>query len=177
MYTFADNHDVNRVASQLALPAQLYPLYCLLFSMPGVPSIYYGSEWGLAGKKGAYSDQPLRPRLVLQEVERSAPQPDLPAVLARLACIRSRSAALQRGDYQQLHVSHEQLVFSRQAEGETVLVAINAADKPTQVRVRVPHGRGERLVDLLNPGEEIRLEGEEADLALYPSWARILRLV
>ena len=141
--------------------------------MPGVPSIYYGSEWGLTGKKGAYSDQPLRPRLVLQEIKRSAPQPGLPAVLARLARIRSQSAALQRGDYQQLHVSHEQLVFSRQAEGETVIVAINGADKPAQVRV--PCGPGERLVDMLNPEDEIRLDGEEVELDLHPSWARIFK--
>ena len=47
LYNFADNHDVNRVASNLTNPAQLHTLYCLLFTMPGVPSIYYGSEWGL----------------------------------------------------------------------------------------------------------------------------------
>ena len=78
------------------------------------------------------------------------------------------------GAFNQLHVSHEQLVFSRQAEGETVIVAINAADKPTQVRVHVPHGRGERLVDLLNPEDEITVEGEEAVLNLQPCWARII---
>ena len=78
------------------------------------------------------------------------------------------------GAFNQLHVSHEQLVFSRQAEGETVIVAVNGADKPAQVHV--PCGRGERLVDLLDPGEEIKVEGEEAVLDLHPCWARILRL-
>ena len=51
LYVFADNHDVNRVASRLKNPAHLYPLYCLLFTMPGVPSIYYGSEWGIEGER------------------------------------------------------------------------------------------------------------------------------
>ncbi len=44
LYNFADNHDVNRVASDLKHPDHLYPLYALLFSMPGVSSLYYGSE-------------------------------------------------------------------------------------------------------------------------------------
>jgi glycosidase len=40
LYAFADNHDVNRVASNLSNPMDLFPLYCLLLTMPGVPSIY-----------------------------------------------------------------------------------------------------------------------------------------
>ena len=51
LYTFSDNHDVNRVASNLVSPAHLYPLYCLLFTMPGIPSVYYGSEWGIDGRR------------------------------------------------------------------------------------------------------------------------------
>ena len=52
LYNFADNHDVERVASILKEPAHLHPLYVLLLTMPGVPSIYYGSEWGVRGRKG-----------------------------------------------------------------------------------------------------------------------------
>jgi glycosidase len=65
LYAFADNHDVNRVASNLTNPAHLYPLYTLLLTMPGVPSIYYGSERGIAGQRVNGSDAPLRPSLDL----------------------------------------------------------------------------------------------------------------
>ena len=37
LYAFADNHDVDRVVSVLGSPAHLYPLHCLLFTMPGCP--------------------------------------------------------------------------------------------------------------------------------------------
>ncbi|MEZ4517460.1 MAG: alpha-amylase family glycosyl hydrolase [Chloroflexota bacterium] len=63
LYNFADNHDVNRVAGNLTNPAHLYPLYGLLFTMPGIPSVYYGSEWGIAGKRTATSDRMLRPAI------------------------------------------------------------------------------------------------------------------
>ena len=37
LYSFADNHDVTRVASVLNDKSHLYPLYLLLFTMPGIP--------------------------------------------------------------------------------------------------------------------------------------------
>ena len=57
LYGFADNHDVDRVASRLEEPGHLFPLYCLLFTMPGVPSIYYGSEWGIEGRRTDRDDR------------------------------------------------------------------------------------------------------------------------
>ena len=54
LYNFVDNHDVDRVASKFSNKALLYPLYILLFTMPGIPSIYYGSEFGLDAKKEPY---------------------------------------------------------------------------------------------------------------------------
>ena len=46
LMTFADNHDVTRLASILKNPAHLPLVYGVLFGMPGIPCIYYGSEWG-----------------------------------------------------------------------------------------------------------------------------------
>ena len=85
LYNFADNHDVNRVASSVSNPAQLRTLYSLLFCMPGVPSIYYGSEWGIRGQRSTYSDAALRPQLDLDKMKNNPPQPELPGLIARLA--------------------------------------------------------------------------------------------
>ena len=63
--TFVDNHDVDRIASRLREPAEIYPLHLLLFTIPGVPAIYYGSEWGIDGKKSA-GDPALRPALAVR---------------------------------------------------------------------------------------------------------------
>ena len=43
---FVDNHDVTRVASILTNENHLPLIYALLFGMPGIPCVYYGSEWG-----------------------------------------------------------------------------------------------------------------------------------
>ena len=68
LYNFADNHDVNRLASTLKIPEHIYNVYTLLFTMPGVPSIYYGSEYGIKGVKGKGTDLPLRPELELEKI-------------------------------------------------------------------------------------------------------------
>ena len=77
LYNFADNYDVERVASLLKEPAHLYPLYVLLMTMPGTPSIYYGSEWGIGGRKRAGTDAPLRPAIDPRVMDRDAPEPKL----------------------------------------------------------------------------------------------------
>ena len=77
LYSFADNHDVARVASIVKNPAHLSPLYILLMTMPGMPSIYYGSEWGIEGLKAPGTDAPLRPALNPASLPDNSRHPEL----------------------------------------------------------------------------------------------------
>lgn len=124
LLSFLDNHDVTRIASQLADPAHLPLAYALLFGMPGVPAVYYGSEWGMEGAKIPGTDAPLRP-----EVE--APQwTELTDYIARLAAARRQCPALCRGGYRNVMLTNRQAIFERAAEGQRVLVALNADSQP-----------------------------------------------
>jgi cyclomaltodextrinase len=156
LYNFADNHDVNRVASLLENPAHLYTLYCLLFTMPGVPSIYYGSEWGIHGTRTRTDDSVLRPSLEIGTASQTAPHPELSRTIARLAQIRH--------------------AFARQTPEECVVVAVNSSDKRVSFNLNIPFGGG-RLVDLLNPGEEFQVfDGRAKIEPVWPCWARIMKL-
>ncbi len=178
LYSFADNHDVNRVASRLKKPEHLYPLYCLLFTMPGVPSIYYGSEWGIEGEKRNGDDGPLRPHLNLATVSQTSRHKDLSNVISQLSRIRRSSEALKHGDYLQLTVRHEQLAFARKTSNECVIVLVNSADQPSSLRVPIPVNHGNQLVDILNPGESYQIfEGKAEIDTVWPNWARIMVLV
>jgi cyclomaltodextrinase len=171
LYNFVDNHDVDRVASSLKDPAHLYPLYCLLFSMPGIPSIYYGSEWGQPGQRTPFSDAALRPCLTLGQ---PAPLPNLSNAIARLAALRQAQPALREGGYQELHVSASQLAFLRTHPGGDVVVALNAASAPAALTLRLPTLSG-HLRDLLNPGSSFPIVNGVAHLDPIPAcWARIL---
>ena len=176
LYNFADNHDVDRVASRLADPAQLLPLYLLLFTMPGIPSIYYGSEWGLTGKRSPQDDSTLRPCLELEEMERNAPQPHLPEIIARLAALRAGLPALRHGAYAQLFVSHEQLVFARFIADQYVVVLSNAAGQPAAFNLTLPINAREAM-DALNPGVSFPVEnGKLLVENVDAHWGRILIL-
>ncbi|KPL77006.1 alpha-amylase [Ornatilinea apprima] len=175
LYNFVDNHDVNRAASVLKNPAHLYPLYLLLFTMPGVPSIYYGSEWGLSGEKTPSSDAALRPALPAPG-EAAPPHPHLAKAISRLASLRHSSPALRRGDYQQLVVRHEQFAFLRSSPEESLVVALNAAQTPAEIEINLPAQPNGSLIDLLNPGERFPLRGGRAQMPLPAAWGRVLRV-
>jgi glycosidase len=170
-----DNHDVNRLASNLTNPAHLYTTYCLLFTMPGIPSVYYGSEWGMEGTRTETDDTGLRPSMGLTQAKESAPHPNLPAVLAKLGHIRLISPALQRGDYTQLHIEHEQLAFARSTEDEYVAVAINASAEKVALELNVPIQNGNKLHDLLNSNQGVSVENGKIHVVINPHWAVILR--
>lgn len=138
LYNFVDNHDVSRLLSVLKDPAHRYNIYTLLYTMPGVPSVYYGSEWGVKAQKQNGSDANLRPCLTLGQV----PDADeaLCAHLARLGKIRSAFPALQHGRYAQALVKNEQFAFCRADGGQKIYVALNCANHPEFVEfpVEVP---------------------------------------
>lgn len=183
LYNFADNHDVDRVASSLADPAHLYPLYCLLFGMPGVPSLYYGSEWGLEGKRTLGDDRPLRPSLELEQIAHSRNAP-LAQAIARLAHLRRSTPALRYGDYHPLWVSSQQLAFLRRWQGQSAIVAVNAASQPAELDLPQsgacpafdawPDAGELRFDDLLNPGQSFTLQHGRLRCPVDPNWGRIL---
>jgi len=176
LYNFVDNHDVDRVASKLKNPALLFPLYLLLFTMPGIPSVYYGSEWGIEGKKDKWTDAPLRPFLELHQMEAQAPQPDLIRVIQQLAALRKGSIALREGDYDQLLVANRQFAFSRQKDGSQVIVALNSAPQSVEIELNLSRESGE-LEDRLNAGGCFSVQRHRVKMKIPPMWGRILSFI
>jgi glycosidase len=176
LYNFVDNHDVNRIASQLDNQTHLYPLYLLLFTMPGIPSIYYGSEWGIEGKKTYGSDISLRPSLDLSGLQNKSPHPNLTRIIRKLSEIRKQLPALQIGSFQVVHVGNEQLAFSREAKGQTVLVVLNSAFKPVTLEIPAPVQHG-TMKDWINSNEHFQVKDARIQLNLPPAWGRILMVV
>ena len=123
LLSFLDNHDVSRIATQLTNPEHLRVAYALMFGMPGVPAVYYGSEWGMEGDK-KQGDDALRPEL-------EAPKwNELCDWIEKLAAAKRESKALCYGGYRNVVLTNKQIIFERKCEDERVLVAINADCEP-----------------------------------------------
>ena len=139
LLNFVDNHDVTRVASILRNPAHLPVIYGLLFAMPGIPCIYYGSEWGAQGDK-THGDAALRAAF-------ERPQWNgLTDTIAAMAAARRRSAALRDGEYAEVLLTNRQYIFERRCGDERVLCAVNADAAPYTAHFNAGCGRA---VDLL----------------------------
>ena len=119
MLSFVDNHDVTRVASILGNEKHLPLIYALCFGMPGIPCVYYGSEWGAKADK-SQGDPALR--ACFEEPVFN----ELSEYIAKLAEAKKNSEALNYGDFRSVVLTNKQCIFERKTANERVLVAINA---------------------------------------------------
>ncbi len=150
LMSFVDNHDVTRIASILTNKNHLPLTYGLLLGMPGVPCIYYGSEWGEEGVKAPNNDYALRPCF-------EEPKPnELTEEIKKMIHVRTGSNALCHGSYRNVGLTNHQLIFERRTDDERMLVAINASDAPFTAH----NGElGGTMTDLLT-GNEIQMSGQ-----------------
>ena len=173
LYTFVDNHDEDRIASKLNNLANLFPVYQLLFTLPGIPSVYYGSEWGIEGKRSRTSDEVLRPALNLSDMLGKAPE--LASHIAALGKIHTENDAFHNGSYKELLLTNRQYAFSRSGEHGTVISAVNNDEQPASISIPLPCAASD-VVSLL-PGEiPFSLENGRLSVTLPANGGAIFKL-
>ncbi|MEO8703001.1 MAG: alpha-amylase family glycosyl hydrolase [Kofleriaceae bacterium] len=160
MSTFIGNHDVPRAVhmaedsplfgawdggkerawdNRPAQPVSANPYerlgvaYALLLTMPGIPMIYYGDEFGMAGAGDPDN------RHMMQWSNYSAAQTALRDRIAGLAKARAAHAAMRRGTRQQLGSAQDVMVYKMTMPGDTVFVGLNRGDS-AQNAVGLPTG-------------------------------------
>ncbi len=139
LLNFVDNHDVTRIASILENEKHIPLAYGLLFGMPGIPCVYYGSEWGAKAHKSE-GDPALR-ACFDEPVEN-----ELSEFIKKLAAARRSSRALCYGDFRSVVLQNKYCIFERKVEGERVLVAINADSEPVVAHFDAGCGLAEDLI-------------------------------
>lgn len=130
LLNFVDNHDVIRAFTALKDKRNIFNLYALLFAMPGIPCIYYGSEYLAQGDKSD-NDYALRPNI--GDIDKS--DKSLYEFISKIAGFKRESAALNHGSYSKVVLSNTTLVFLRRVDGEEVYACINCSDAPYNFNV------------------------------------------
>lgn len=125
LYNFSDNHDVARMMTQLKNKAHFVPVQILVYTLPGVPSVYYGSEFGFEAEKRRDSDANLRPEIHLEEYADAVSENPYTKAIAALGHMRQNTPALSYGEYREYLLTNRQYAFGRTYQGSTVLVALN----------------------------------------------------
>lgn len=143
LYTFLDNHDISRIATKLEDTSLLRAVYGLLYTVPGIPTVYYGSEFAMEGIKEPDDDHIIRPEIEPKDLKQLyCPFTDF---VKRLNQIHHNSMALCRGSYEQLHVDSGAIAFIRKYETEQVICAVNILDQPKQVHIHY-EGKAKELI-------------------------------
>lgn len=139
LLSFVDNHDVSRIGSLLTDKKHLPLIYALLFGMPGIPCIYYGSEWGAEGDKQK-GDDVLRPSF--EEPQSN----ELTKWISKCAKAHTESEALCYGSFKSLVLTNKQVIFERSYKDKRVLVAINADSETYVAHFNANAGRAKDLI-------------------------------
>ncbi|MGV9777546.1 alpha-amylase family protein [Streptosporangium sp. NPDC003464] len=133
--TFVGNHDVTRLASRLTDVRHLGHALAVLFTVGGVPSVYYGDEQAFRGVKEerAGGDDAVRPAF-----------PDRPGALAasgwpvyhlhrRLIGLRRRHPWLVRARTAAEHLTNRAVALTStcaEAPGRRIVTLLNVDDRP-----------------------------------------------
>jgi glycosidase len=156
LYTFTDNHDVARIYSKLNNKQHMYNVALLQYTVPGIPSIYYGSEFGIEGNKEKGSDWNLRPDLNLADFNE---KDELPLLFTKLGILKQKFPELTYGDYRELSLTTGQFAFARCLDGKAVVTAVNNADNGAHMEINLPVAAN-KAVNLLTM--EMETEEEKA---------------
>lgn len=172
LYTFVDNHDEDRIASKLKLKEHLIPVYTCLFTLPGIPSIYYGGEWGIEGRRTRTSDEELRPALTAsQDKELHSPLTDW---ISKLGKIHQENPEYHDGIYQELLLTNRQYAFARKAEKSICITAVNNDDQDATIQVPVPI-HADSAQDLIT-GDILPIENGKLALSLKGNRGVVLKI-
>ena len=155
LYNFADNHDVERIYSRLNNKAHFMPLHILMYTLPGIPSVYYGSEFGIEGKKGGGDDWGIRPALELDECLSNEGYKLCHEMIRALCRIRNAVPCLSYGAYEQKLLTNRQYCFTRTSGEAVAAIAVNNDESPAGVNISLPAG----IYKAMFSGEEINASG------------------
>ncbi len=156
LYNFVDNHDVERIYTKLNNKAHFTPVHILMYTLPGVPSVYYGSEFGIEGRKERFSDDSLRPALSLSDYADAVSSNSCTKLIAALGTIRQNTPALSYGDYKELLLTNRQYAYSRNYNGQSVIATVNNDDSDFVMTLRA--GDATEYIGALS-GEKVSVNG------------------
>ena len=156
LYTFVDNHDVERIYTKLKNKEHFVPVHVMLYTLPGIPSLYYGSEFGIEGKKERFSDDSLRPALNYEDYKDAVKNNACTKLISALGRIHQNTKALCYGDYKELVLQTTHFAYARILEGKSVITTVNNADN--EVVMTVQAGNSAEYIGALT-GQKVSVNG------------------
>ena len=173
LYTFVDNHDEDRIASKLKIKEHLFPVYLCLFTLPGIPSIYYGGEWAVEGKRTNTSDEMLRPAISISQADEL--HSELTDFLSAIGRMHDENEEFHGGRYQELLLTNRQYAFARYGEHSVIITAVNNDENDVEIDVPVPVKASE-AVSLLEEDTVLPVTNGKVHIQLKGNRGAVLKI-
>ena len=148
-------------------------IYTILFTIPGIPSIYYGSEWAIEGDR-KISDLNLRPELFLEDFESDIDAKNIEKFISNLISIRTKNIELTQGCYKEILVKNKQFVFGRGYNDKWILIALNLDNKEEILQFNVPFANS-TLINLLDKTEKLNVKDYKLNISIPAFSSKILK--
>lgn len=184
LVTFLGNHDVERFMNERGATADgLRLAFTALFTLRGVPLVYYGDEIAMRGANDPDNRRDFPggwagdARNAFTQAGRTPEEEATFRYVQTLARIRRASPALRDGKMTNLYATEKQWVFEREIGQSQMIVAYNTANSTAEFDLDVApvHMKnGVRLIDLLDPSFEAAVDGGHVQLSLPARRSRIL---
>ncbi|WP_084554722.1 alpha-amylase family glycosyl hydrolase [Eubacterium xylanophilum] len=168
LYNFVDNHDVERIYTKLNNKEHYFPVHILLYTLPGIPSVYYGSEFAIEGHKEQGSDDSLRPHLELSTLDQTG---KYATFIKKLGNVRRSCKALSHGDYREILLTNRQYAFARTYEDEICITIVNNDDSEAKLYI---NRQGRDSYESLLMNYEFQIENDNIVITLPPNSGEIL---
>jgi alpha-glucosidase len=173
-FNLIDSHDTMRLHNhQRLFDWDLYRgIIMMLYVMPGVPSIYYGDEVGLAGT--IESNEGARYPMQWDTGKWNLRFFDL---YKRLGKLRKQEPSLAYGNWRTEYTDEQTVVFSRTSYGSGLLMVLNRAPGIKQLQLDVEHlglckateWESGELICVRSGTIVLELEAKESKILLYTS--------
>ena len=170
LYTFVDNHDVERIYTKLKNKKHFTPVHVMLYTLPGIPSLYYGSEFGIEGKKERFSDDSLRPALTLEAYKDAVEKNSCTKLIAALGKIRQNTPVLCYGEYKELLLQTTHFAYARILDGKSVITTLNNGGN--EVTMNLQAGNSEEYIGALT-GTRVKVNGGEIQVQIPADFGEI----
>ena len=145
--------------------------YAFMFTIPGLPVIYYGSEFGMTG-----ADDPDNRRFMRFNDQLNKYEKHMLNKTSEIVKMRGSHSALRYGDFQTVLANDKVYAYLRCDVNEKLLVVLNKDTERQSVTIQLPSVYGTTSLKDINREEKIPLKGNSFEIKVDGVGWRVFEL-
>ena len=149
--------------------AELY--YSFIFTIPGIPVIYYGSEFGMTG-----ADDPDNRRMMRFGNQLDNLEKNMLKVTSSIVHMRNEHSALRYGDFKTIFVDDNIYAYMRADINEKLIIVLNKSEVKQSIKLTIPEVyNSTKLTDVIS-NENVNVNNSKAKVDIDSYGWRVFKI-